>query len=89
MRDPTPEPELPKKKFQARDLTEEMTIFYDFLAKGIDAEDISFFHKSYEGLLSQEALQVSVFLFGFPKKLSVLLTNCFVREFTEHGLLAE
>ena len=37
---------------------EEMSIFYDFLAKGIDKEDIAFFHKSYELLLSQEALQV-------------------------------
>ena len=38
---------------------EEMSFFYEFLAKGIDAEDISYFHKSYEALLSQDALQVN------------------------------
>lgn len=39
-------------------MMEEMSFFYEFLAKGIDAEDISYFHKSYEALLSQDALQV-------------------------------
>ena len=37
---------------------EECATFYEFLAKGIDVEDISYFHKSYETLLSQDALQV-------------------------------
>ncbi len=44
--------------FHLRDLMEEMTIFYEFLAKGIDTEDIAYFKSSYEKLLSQEALQV-------------------------------
>jgi hypothetical protein len=41
----------------------DMTFFYEFLAKGIDAEDISYFHKSYEALLSQDALQVRLLMF--------------------------
>lgn len=54
----TPDPVLPiKKTFAPRDMIEEMSYFYEFLAKGIDAEDISYFHKSYENLLSQDALQ--------------------------------
>jgi hypothetical protein len=44
--------------FRQRDMMEDLTIFYEFLAKGIDSEDIAFFKKSYEALLSQEALQV-------------------------------
>lgn len=54
----TPEPVVPKRTYPARDPTQELTILYEFLLKGIDAEDIGYFHKSYEGLLSQEALQV-------------------------------
>lgn len=55
----TPDTILPMKKtFPARDMIDEMSYFYEFLAKGIDAEDISYFHKSYESLLSQDALQV-------------------------------
>lgn len=55
----TPEPVVPARKaFATRDMMEEMSLFYEFLAKGIDAEDISYFHKSYEALLSQDALQV-------------------------------
>lgn len=54
----TPEPILATKTFPPRDIMEEMSIFYDFLAKGIDKEDIAYLQKSYELLLSQEALQV-------------------------------
>ena len=54
----TPEPILAAKSYTARDIMEEMNIFYDFLAKGIDKEDIAYLQKSYELLLSQEALQV-------------------------------
>lgn len=58
-RDTTPEPVLSaRKSFPARDMMDEMSIFYEFLAKGIDSEDISYFHKSYEALLSQDAMQV-------------------------------
>lgn len=39
--------------FAPRDILEEMTVFYEFLATGIDAEDISYFNKSYEGLLEK------------------------------------
>ena len=47
-------------------MMEEMSLFYEFLAKGIDAEDISYFNKSYEALLSQDALQVvSIFVVFF------------------------
>jgi len=54
----SPEPILATKTFPPRDIMEEMNIFYDFLAKGIDKEDIAYLKKSYELLLSQEALQV-------------------------------
>lgn len=61
----TPEPVVPSRKtFPPRDMREEMSFFYEFLAKGIDAEDISYFHKSYEALLSQDALQVVKNKFG-------------------------
>lgn len=53
----TPEPILATKTYPPRDIMEEMNIFYDFLAKGIDKEDIAYLQKSYELLLSQEALQ--------------------------------
>ena len=56
-----PEPIIPKRTYPARDAAEEMTVFYEFLLKGIDAEDIDYFHKSYEGLLSREATQVNIF----------------------------
>jgi len=49
----TPEPVAPRKMFAPRDILEEMTVFYEFLATGIDAEDISYFNKSYEGLLEK------------------------------------
>lgn len=49
---------IPRRTYPARDLAEESLIFYDFLAKGVDEEDITFFHKSYERLLSAEALQM-------------------------------
>ena len=48
------------KTYPPRDIMEEMNIFYDFLAKGIDKEDIAYLQKSYELLLSQEALQVII-----------------------------
>ena len=51
----TPEP----TEYPPRDLMEEMAVFYEFLAKGIDQEDIAHLQKSYEALLSSEALQVS------------------------------
>jgi hypothetical protein len=50
-----------------------MAYFYEFLAKGIDAEDISYFHKSYETLLSQDALQV-------PSTIDLLFLNRVLRE---------
>ena len=63
--DTTPEPTLTAANtFLPRNMMEEMSLFYDFLVKGIDAEDISYFKKSYETLISrQDTLQV-VFVFG-------------------------
>ena len=37
----------------------------EFLAKGIDAEDITYFNKSYQNLLTQENLQVCFILIDF------------------------
>ena len=61
-------------------MMEEMSYFYEFLAKGIDAEDISYFHKSYETLLSQDALQVpSIIDFLFSNRVSNQLCFFFVQ----------
>jgi len=57
-------------------MMEELTIFYEFLAKGIDIEDIALFKKSYEALLSQEALQVIHQFYG----ISLLLGHLFYFE---------
>lgn len=69
-------------------MMEEMAYFYEFLAKGIDAEDISYFHKSYETLLSQDTLQV-------PSTIDLLFLNRVSRQTlflfffrTDSGLLA-
>ena len=61
----TPEPVAPRKLFAPRVIMEEMTVFYEFLAKGIDAEDISYFNKSYQNLLTQDNLQVCFILIDF------------------------
>lgn len=53
---------------------EEMSIFYDFLAKGIDAEDVGFFHKSYETLLSQDTAQVHINFLLFFKHQPILFS---------------
>ena len=65
VQDTTSEPALTATTtFLPRSMMEEMSLFYDFLVKGIDAEDISYFKKSYETLISrQDTLQV-VFVFG-------------------------
>jgi len=47
------EPVAPRKMFAPHGMLEEMTVFYEFLVNGIDAEDISYLNKSYEGLLEQ------------------------------------
>ena len=45
--DTTPEPTLTAANtFLPCNMMEEMSLFYDFLVKGIDAEDISYFKKS-------------------------------------------
>lgn len=54
-------------------MIEEMSYFYEFLAKGIDAEDISYFHKSYENLLSQDALQVLSITYVLLEKTRILI----------------
>ena len=49
-----------ERTYSARDQAEENAVFYEFLVKGIDAEDIGYFRESYEGLLSLETAQVFI-----------------------------
>lgn len=41
--------------FLKREILSEMAVLYEFLTKGIDAEDIEYLKKSYEALLSDDA----------------------------------
>ena len=67
VREPTtPEPVAPRKMFAPRDMLEEMTVFYEFLVNGIDAEDISYLNKSYEGLLEQVGFVLFFFFLSAP-----------------------
>lgn len=43
-------------KFTKRDIATEMTILYEFLTKGIDAEDIGYMKSSYEALLANDSM---------------------------------
>ncbi|XP_074640812.1 uncharacterized protein LOC141898676 [Tubulanus polymorphus] len=49
----TPE-KAPPKIFSMRDLNEERNILYEMFTKGIDAEDIQFMKRSYEGMLQDD-----------------------------------
>lgn len=40
--------------YKERDLMSEMTILYEFLTKGIDAEDVEYLRRSYEALLADD-----------------------------------
>jgi len=40
--------------FSKRDIMAEMTVLYEFLTRGIDAEDISYLKKSYEAMLADD-----------------------------------
>lgn len=40
--------------FNKRDILSEMACLYEFLTKGIDAEDIEYMKRSYEALLSDD-----------------------------------
>jgi len=40
--------------FSKRDILAEMTVLYEFLTRGIDAEDISYLKKSYEAMLADD-----------------------------------
>jgi hypothetical protein len=40
--------------FGKRDIMAEMTVLYEFLTRGIDAEDISFLRRSYEAMLADD-----------------------------------
>ncbi|KAK2708319.1 histone-lysine N-methyltransferase SETD1-like isoform X2 [Artemia franciscana] len=42
-------------RFEKRDVMEEMNTLYAFLAKGIDAEDIRYFKRSYEAMLAADS----------------------------------
>lgn len=46
---------VPVAKYYERDMHSEMAILYDFLTRGIDAEDIQYIKQSYELLLSDDA----------------------------------
>lgn len=46
---------IPVAKYYQRDIHSEMAILYDFLTRGIDAEDIQYIKQSYELLLSDDA----------------------------------
>ncbi|XP_054166400.1 histone-lysine N-methyltransferase SETD1B-like isoform X6 [Oppia nitens] len=46
---PTPQP-----VFKKRDLIEEMNILYEFLATGVDVEDVSYMKRSYENMLQED-----------------------------------
>lgn len=40
--------------YKERDLMSEMTILYEFLTRGIDAEDVEYLRRSYEALLADD-----------------------------------
>ncbi|KAL0267027.1 UNVERIFIED_CONTAM: hypothetical protein PYX00_009406 [Menopon gallinae] len=42
-------------RYKERDLIGEMTVLYEFLTKGIDAEDISYLKRSYDSMLADES----------------------------------
>lgn len=48
---PVPEPTVTYKE---RDLMSEMAILYEFLTRGIDAEDVEYLRRSYEALLADD-----------------------------------
>lgn len=45
---------VPKMKYQERDSRAEMAVMYEFLSKGIDAEDCEYMRRSYESLLQDD-----------------------------------
>uniref|UniRef100_A0A1Q3G0T9 [histone H3]-lysine(4) N-trimethyltransferase n=1 Tax=Culex tarsalis TaxID=7177 RepID=A0A1Q3G0T9_CULTA len=45
---------MPVPKYHERDIRSQMTILYDFLTRGIDAEDIQYIRQSYELLLGDD-----------------------------------
>ncbi|XP_062559096.1 histone-lysine N-methyltransferase SETD1-like [Armigeres subalbatus] len=49
-----PQSFVPVAKYYERDIRSGMAIFYDFLTRGIDAEDIQYIKQSYELLLSDD-----------------------------------
>ena len=54
----TPEPVLLKNLFAPRDVKREERVLFEFLAMGIDDEDISYLNMSYRNLLAKDDLQV-------------------------------
>lgn len=44
----------PVKIYKERDLMSEMGVLYEFLTKGIDAEDVEYLRRSYEALLADD-----------------------------------
>ncbi|KAL9895565.1 SET domain containing 1 [Glossina fuscipes fuscipes] len=45
---------IPRDMFKSRDATDEMMVLYEFLTKGVDAEDIQYIRRSYEIHLQED-----------------------------------
>lgn len=50
-----PAPPSTEVRYKERDLMTEMAILYEFLTRGIDAEDVEYLRRSYEALLADDS----------------------------------
>ena len=50
-----PKIQQPEVTYKERDLMSEMGILYEFLTRGIDAEDVEYLRRSYEALLADDS----------------------------------
>ena len=63
----TPEPVLLKNLFAPRDVKGEERVLFEFLAMGIDDEDISYLNMSYRNLSRMICKYVNPYLFNILK----------------------
>ncbi|KAJ6633317.1 Histone-lysine N-methyltransferase SETD1 [Pseudolycoriella hygida] len=49
------QPFVPEERYAARAINDELILLYEFLTKGIDAEDIEYLRQSYEYMLQDDA----------------------------------
>lgn len=49
------QPFVPEERYAERSINDEMMLLYEFLTKGIDAEDIEYLRQSYEYMLQDDA----------------------------------